>query len=89
MREREARVPVADALGAPFEFGPAGEYSSRFPSPVWGGTGEMTGGGGFGWAAGEFTDDVWSGFMEGAIRSGIRAAHLIDPALPAPAPAVH
>jgi monoamine oxidase len=39
--------------------------------------------------AGEFTDDVWSGFMEGAIRSGQRAAHLLDPSLPAPAPATH
>jgi len=48
---------VGDALGAPFEFGPAGEYSRRFPHPVVGGRGEMTGGGGFGWAPGEFTDD--------------------------------
>ena len=39
--------------------------------------------------AGEFTDDVWSGFMEGAIRSGQRAAHLLDPSLPPPAPGVH
>ena len=39
--------------------------------------------------AGEFTDDVWSGFMEGAIRSGQRAAHLLDPSLPPPAAAVH
>ncbi len=39
--------------------------------------------------AGEHTDDVWSGYMEGAIRSGIRAAHLTDPALPPPAPASH
>ncbi|MFZ9629367.1 MAG: ADP-ribosylglycohydrolase family protein, partial [Ilumatobacteraceae bacterium] len=49
---------VADALGAPFEFGPAGQYSQAFPTPVWGGAGEMTGGGGFGWAPGEFTDDT-------------------------------
>lgn len=48
---------VGDALGAPFEFGPAGEYRRRFPAPVLGGRGEMTGGGGFGWAPGEFTDD--------------------------------
>lgn len=48
---------VGDALGAPFEFGPAGEYSRRFPTPVRGGRGEMVGGGGFGWAPGEFTDD--------------------------------
>jgi len=39
--------------------------------------------------AGEHTDDVWSGYMEGAIRSGIRAAHLVDPALPAPPAASH
>lgn len=39
--------------------------------------------------AGEFTDDIWSGFMEGAIRSGQRAAHLLEPTLPAPAAATH
>ncbi len=49
---------VADALGAPFEFGEPGMYSERFPVPVLGGTGEMVGGGGFGWAPGEFTDDT-------------------------------
>lgn len=49
---------VGDALGAPFEFGPPGAFSSRFPSPVVGGTGEMCGGGTFGWAPGEFTDDT-------------------------------
>lgn len=49
---------VGDALGAPFEFGPAGQYSARFPEPVLGGIGEMVGGGSFGWAPGEFTDDT-------------------------------
>ena len=49
---------VGDALGAPFEFGPAGQYSKRFPSPVHGGIGEMIGGGGFGWSPGQFTDDT-------------------------------
>jgi ADP-ribosylglycohydrolase len=49
---------VGDALGAPFEFGPAGQYSARFPEPVIGGVGEMVGGGGLGWAPGEFTDDT-------------------------------
>lgn len=49
---------VGDALGAPFEFGPADAYSERFPTPVLGGAGEMTGGGGFGWKPGEFTDDT-------------------------------
>jgi len=49
---------VGDALGAPFEFGSAGDYSRRFPRPVLDGNGEMIGGGGFNWAAGEFTDDT-------------------------------
>ena len=35
---------VGDALGAFAEFGPAGQYSERFPSPVLTGTGEMIGG---------------------------------------------
>ena len=47
---------VGDALGAPFEFQPAGLYSTRFPQPVRGGSGEMIGGGA--WTAGEFTDDT-------------------------------
>ncbi|WP_218154032.1 ADP-ribosylglycohydrolase family protein [Nonomuraea pusilla] len=45
---------VGDALGAPFEFGPAGAFSSRFPWPGTGG--EMCGGGV--WAPGEATDDT-------------------------------
>ncbi len=49
---------AGDALGAPFEFGPSGTYSAMFPLPVFGGLGEMTGGGSFGWAPGEFTDDT-------------------------------
>lgn len=48
----------ADALGAPFEFGPGGAYTARFPKPVVGGVGEMRGSGSFGWAPGEFTDDT-------------------------------
>lgn len=45
---------VGDALGAPFEFGPEGAFSARFPRP---GTGdEMCGGGG--WDPGEATDDT-------------------------------
>ncbi|MEU1304145.1 ADP-ribosylglycohydrolase family protein [Streptomyces shenzhenensis] len=43
---------VGDALGAPFEFGPQGAFSARFPGPGVGG--EMCGGGG--WAAGEPKD---------------------------------
>ena len=49
---------VGDALGAPFEFLPAGSYRARFPEPVLGGTGEMCGGGTFNWRVGEFTDDT-------------------------------
>lgn len=45
---------VGDALGAPFEFGLAGDFSARFPKPGLGG--EMCGGGG--WDAGEATDDT-------------------------------
>ena len=47
-----------DALGAPFEFGQAGRLSAQFPTSVVGGTGEMVGGGTFGWEPGEFTDDT-------------------------------
>ncbi|MFI6684528.1 ADP-ribosylglycohydrolase family protein [Streptomyces sp. NPDC050485] len=43
---------VGDALGAPFEFGPPGVYSARFPD----GIGTMCGGGG--WDPGEATDDT-------------------------------
>ncbi|MFB7654636.1 MULTISPECIES: ADP-ribosylglycohydrolase family protein [unclassified Streptomyces] len=45
---------VGDALGAPFEFGPGGAFSERFPGPGHGG--EMCGGGG--WDPGEATDDT-------------------------------
>src|SRR5579864_1062386 len=50
---------VGDALGAPFEFGPARQFSLRFPASRPGpDTDEMVGGGGFQWAPGEFTDDT-------------------------------
>lgn len=45
---------VGDALGAPFEFGPEGAFSARFPGVGIGG--EMCGGGG--WEPGEATDDT-------------------------------
>ncbi|MEU6381444.1 ADP-ribosylglycohydrolase family protein [Streptomyces sp. NPDC046909] len=45
---------TGDALGAPFEFGPEGAFSARFPRPGHGG--EMCGGGG--WDPGEATDDT-------------------------------
>lgn len=55
---------VGDALGAPFEFGPAGRYSARFPEPVLTGDGEMVGGGSFGWSAGAFTDDMQMAILQ-------------------------
>jgi ADP-ribosylglycohydrolase len=45
---------VGDALGAPFEFGNAGEFTGRFPEPGYGG--EMCGG--RLWGPGEATDDT-------------------------------
>ncbi|MEV5877758.1 ADP-ribosylglycohydrolase family protein [Streptomyces sp. NPDC052101] len=45
---------VGDSLGAPFEFGPEGAFSARFPHPGHGD--EMCGGGG--WNPGEATDDT-------------------------------
>lgn len=70
---------VGDALGAPFEFGPAGQYSARFPEPVVGGIGEMIGGGGFRWAPGEFTDDTQMAVIQAEsilAKSGIDGADL-------------
>ncbi|MEZ0111893.1 ADP-ribosylglycohydrolase [Catenulispora sp. EB89] len=46
---------VGDALGAPFEFGPAGAFSAKYPAP--GSTTSEMGGGG-GWDPGEATDDT-------------------------------
>ncbi|WP_438827727.1 ADP-ribosylglycohydrolase family protein [Streptomyces javensis] len=45
---------MGDALGGPFEFGPQGAFSARFPTP--GAGDEMCGGGG--WDPGEATDDT-------------------------------
>ena len=67
---------VGDALGAPFEFKEAGLYAQRFPQPVLGGQGEMIGGGGFGWAAGEFTDDTQ---MAVALAEALLEAKAYDP----------
>ena len=47
---------VGDALGAPFEFGPPGRFSVRFPLPARGIATEMCGG--QGWQQGEWTDDT-------------------------------
>lgn len=52
---------VGDALGAPFEFGPEGAFSARFPAP--GAGGEMCGGGG--WDPAEATDDTQMAVLVG------------------------
>ncbi|MER6538102.1 ADP-ribosylglycohydrolase family protein [Streptomyces sp900105755] len=52
---------VGDALGAPFEFGPEGAFSARFPGEGHGG--EMCGGGG--WEPGEATDDTQMAVLVG------------------------
>jgi ADP-ribosyl-[dinitrogen reductase] hydrolase len=49
---------VGDALGAPFEFGPPGQFSVCFPWPARGVRTEMCGGGPLRWAPGQFTDDT-------------------------------
>ncbi|MFM8956039.1 MAG: ADP-ribosylglycohydrolase family protein [Actinomycetota bacterium] len=65
---------VGDALGAPFEFKPAGSYANRFPQPVLGGIGELIGGGGFNWEPGEFTDDTQMAMVlaESLLSNGLR-----------------
>ena len=68
---------IGDALGAPFEFGSAGDYASRFPQPVLGGTGEMCGGGHFDWEPGEFTDDTQ---MALCLAESLVACGGLDPA---------
>jgi ADP-ribosylglycohydrolase len=59
---------VGDALGAPFEFGPPGAFSARFPEAGCGG--EMCGGGG--WEPGEGTDDTQMAVLvaESLLRRG-------------------
>ncbi|MET8979239.1 ADP-ribosylglycohydrolase family protein [Streptomyces sp. NPDC004539] len=52
---------VGDALGAPFEFGPEGAFSARFPPGV--PAEEMCGGGG--WDPGEATDDTQMAVLVG------------------------
>jgi ADP-ribosyl-[dinitrogen reductase] hydrolase len=67
---------VGDALGAPFEFLGAGTYRRAFPTPVLGGTGEMVGGGNFGWEPGEFTDDTQMGL---ALATSLLTVGAYDP----------
>ncbi|MHC5906688.1 ADP-ribosylglycohydrolase family protein [Streptomyces sp. S6] len=68
---------VGDALGAPFEFGPEGAFSARFPpgAPAE----EMCGGGG--WDPGEATDDTQMAVLVGESlleRGGLDPADVFD-----------
>src|SRR3954452_3440035 len=72
---------VGDALGAPFEFGPPGRFSARFPTPARGTSTEMCGGGSLDWEPGEFTDDTQMALLMAASlveRGGLHEADLFD-----------
>lgn len=72
---------VGDALGAPFEFGPPGEFSRRFPDDARGIGTEMCGGGSLGWQPGEFTDDTQQALLVAASlldRDGLDEPDLFD-----------
>jgi len=82
---------VGDALGAPFEFGPPGQFSARFPAEARGSRTEMCGGGSLAWEPGEFTDDTQmallvatsllerGGLDEGDVFDRFRTWALADP----------
>ncbi|MGY1621069.1 ADP-ribosylglycohydrolase family protein [Geodermatophilus sp. SYSU D00965] len=72
---------VGDALGAPFEFGPPGRFTARFPEPARGTHTEMCGGGSLGWQPGEFTDDTQMALLVAeslAERGGLDEGDLFD-----------
>jgi ADP-ribosyl-[dinitrogen reductase] hydrolase len=72
---------VGDALGAPFEFGPPGRFSVRFPGPARGAHTEMCGGGSLGREPGEFTDDTQMALLVATSlveRGGLDEADLFD-----------
>src|SRR3954467_7743786 len=64
---------VGDALGAPFEFGPPGQFSARFPTGVRGVPTEVV--------SGEFTDDTQLALLLGTSlvdRGGLNEADVFD-----------
>ncbi|MCZ2826669.1 MULTISPECIES: ADP-ribosylglycohydrolase family protein [unclassified Modestobacter] len=72
---------VGDALGAPFEFGPAGQFSARFLTDARGVATEMCGGGSLDREPGEFTDDTQMALLVAASlveRGGLDEADLFD-----------
>jgi ADP-ribosyl-[dinitrogen reductase] hydrolase len=72
---------VGDALGAPFEFGPPGQFTARFPAEARGVATEMCGGGPQGREPGEFTDDTQLALLLGTSlveRGGLDEADVFD-----------
>ena len=72
---------VGDALGAPFEVGPPGRFSARFPGDARGSATEMCGGGSLSWEPGEFTDDTQMTLLVAQSlveRGGLDEADLFD-----------
>jgi len=67
---------VGDALGAPFEFGPEGAFTARFPEPGQGA--EMCGGDG--WDPGEATDDTQMAVLvgESLLECGFELPDMFD-----------
>ncbi|MGY1719067.1 ADP-ribosylglycohydrolase family protein [Blastococcus sp. SYSU DS0552] len=78
---RVAGALVGSAVGAPFEFGPPGHFSARFPVPARGSKTEMCGGGSLGWEPGEFTDDTQMALLVATSlveRGGVDETDLFD-----------
>jgi ADP-ribosyl-[dinitrogen reductase] hydrolase len=72
---------VGDALGAPFEFGPPGQFGARFPTEARGVATEMCGGGSLRREPGEFTDDTQMSLLTAESlleRGGLDEADLFD-----------
>ncbi|MCW2574528.1 MAG: putative ADP-ribosyl glycohydrolase family protein, partial [Modestobacter sp.] len=72
---------VGDALGAPFEFGPPGQFTARFPTEARGTATEMCGGGPSDREPGEFTDDTQMALLLASSlleRSGLDEADAFD-----------
>src|SRR3954447_6280260 len=72
---------VGDALGAPFEFGPPGQFSACFPEAARGARTEMCGGRSLNWEPGEFTDDTQMALLVASSlveRDGLDEADVFD-----------
>ena len=75
---------VGDALGAPFEFGPPGQFTARFPAEARGVATEMCGAPGR--EPGEFTDDTQLALLLAqqakgealVVQTALQAPHQLD-----------